>query len=157
MKSTLFTILLLTSIPGSSYAQTRPDFSGHWSMDPSRSQSAVQNDPIGPTSVVITQTPSEMTMIVSRDGKTGTIIYRLDGSPSPIPSGTATSHWDGSALVTDTVRTIQGQTVTTKETRALNAAHDEMTVETVLVVQHGYTLSGARNYGAGKDVFVRAR
>jgi len=55
------------------------------------------------------------------------------------------------------IRTISGQTVTTRETRRLSAGGDEMIVESVLVVQHGYTLSGTKNYGAGTDVFVRAR
>jgi hypothetical protein len=32
-----------------------------------------------------------------------------------------------------------------------------MLVETVLVVQHGYTLKGTQNYGAGKDVFTRVK
>jgi hypothetical protein len=98
---------------------------------------------------------AEMQMTISRDGKTAMVTYRLDGSPSTIPNGTATSHWDGGALVTETSRTIQGQSVTTKEARRLNSAGDEMTVETVLIVQHGYTLSGTKNYGAGKDVYVR--
>ena len=45
--------------------------------------------------------------------------------------------------------------MTTKESRRLNGG--EMVVETVLVVQHGYTLKGTQNYGSGKDVFTRVR
>jgi hypothetical protein len=157
MKHTVMTMLVLTLTSVPPNAQTHPDFSGQWLMDASRSESAVQNEPIGPTTIVIKQSPTEMEMTVSRDGTTALLTYRLDGAPSAIPNGTATSHWEGGALVTESVRTIQGQTVTTKETRRLNPAQDEMTTETILVVQHGYTLSGARNYGAGKDVFVRAR
>src|SRR5262252_1235936 len=88
-------------------AQGRPDFSGTWSMDRSRSESAMQTDPIGPTTVVITQTPGGLQIATTRDGKTATIVYKLDGSPSPIPGGTATSHWEGATLVTETVRDIQ--------------------------------------------------
>jgi len=46
--------------------------------------------------------------------------------------------------------------VTTKESRRLNES-GEMLVETVLVVQHGYTLKGTQNYASGKDVFTRLK
>ena len=150
-------LICFLALPAASHAQGRPDFSGTWSMDRSRSESAMQADPIGPTTVVITQIPGGLEIATSRDSKTATIVYKLDGSASPIPGGTATSHWEGATLVTETVRTIQGQTVTTKESRRLNASGAEMLVETVLVVQHGYTLKGTQNYAAGKDVFTRVR
>jgi hypothetical protein len=150
--------LLICSLafPLAAAAQSRPDFSGTWSMDRTRSESAMQADPIGPTTLVITQLPGGLQIATTRDSKTATILYKLDGSSSPIPGGTATSHWEGVTLVTETVRDIQGQTVTTKESRRLNEA-GEMLVETVLVVQHGYTLKGTQNYGSGKDVFMRVR
>ena len=31
-----------------------------------------------------------------------------------------------------------------------------MTVETMVIVQHGYSMPGAKNYGTSKDVFTRA-
>jgi hypothetical protein len=138
-------------------AQPHPDFSGVWSMDLSRSESAMQSDPIGPTTVAIEQTSAELKMTTTRDGKSTTVVYRLDGAPGQIPGGTATSHWSGSSLLTEIVRTIQGQTVTVNETRRLNAAGDELLVDSVLVVQHGYTVKGVRNYGAGRDVFTLVR
>ena len=30
-----------------------------------------------------------------------------------------------------------------------------MTVEVVVIVQHGYQFRGARNYGIGKDVYTK--
>jgi hypothetical protein len=144
-------------VPPAVYAQGRPDFSGTWSMDFGRSDSAKQNDPIGPTTVTIVQTASELNMTIARDGKQATLTYRLDGAPSAIPGGNATSHWEGSSLVTETVRTINGQTVTMKEVRRLESGGGEMLVDSVLVVQHGYTLKGTQSYGAGKDVFTRVR
>jgi hypothetical protein len=144
------------ALPLPAHAQNRPDFAGTWSMDRSRSESAMQADPIGPTTVVISHTAAGLQIATTRDNRTATVVYKLDGSPSPIPGGTATSRWEGAALVTETVRDIQGQTVTTKESRRINEA-GEMLVETVLVVQHGYTLKGTQNYGAGKDVFTRVR
>ena len=154
VRSALLVVSL--AVPFTLFAQGRPDFSGTWSMDRSRSESAMQADPIGPTTLVITQTPGGLQIATTRDSRTATIVYKLDGSPGPIPGGSATSHWEGATLVTETVRDIQGQTVTTKESRRLNET-GEMLVETVLVVQHGYTLKGTQNYGAGKDVFTRVR
>ncbi|HJZ73980.1 MAG TPA: hypothetical protein VKE51_19710 [Vicinamibacterales bacterium] len=149
-------LVVSLTLPLTTHAQGRPDFSGTWTMDRSRSESAMQADPIGPTTVAITQTPTGLEIATTRDGRTATIAYKLDGSPSPIPGGSATSHWEGATLVTETVRDIQGQTVTTKESRRLNDK-GEMLVDTVLVVQHGYTLKGTQNYGAGKDVFTRVK
>jgi len=158
VRPALFVLSFLSlSAPIASHAQGRPDFSGTWSMDRSRSESAMQADPIGPTTVVITQTPTALQIATTRDGRTAAITYKLDGSPGPIPGGTATSHWEGPTLVTESVRDIQGQTVTTKQSRRLGENGNEMFVETVLVVQHGYTLKGTQNYGSGKDVFTRVK
>jgi hypothetical protein len=150
-------VLSFLSLPLAAHAQGRPDFSGTWSMDRSRSESAMQADPIGPTTIVITQTSTGLQIATTRDGRTAAITYRFDGSPSQIPGGTATSHWEGPMLVTESVRDIQGQTVTTKESRRLSENGSEMLVDTVLVVHHGYTLKGTQSYGAGKDVFTRVR
>jgi hypothetical protein len=159
VRPALFVLSFLSlSVPLTTHAQGRPDFSGTWSMDRSRSESAMQADPIGPTTVVITQTPTALQIATTRDGRTAAVTYKLDGSPSQIPGGTATSHWEGPTLVTETVRDIQGQTVTTKETRRIGGSGgNEMLVETVLVVQHGYTLKGTQNYGTAKDVFTRVK
>jgi hypothetical protein len=155
----LWRALLLSSMIGGgvSHAQTRPDFSGTWTMDPSRSQSAVQNEPIGPVTVVIAQTPTEMTIETRRAPAPSTVTYRLDNRESKLPDGTATTHWDGTTLVTEMVRTIKGVTVTSRESRRLTADGSEMMVDTVLVVQHGYSLKGTQNFGAGKDIFTRVR
>jgi hypothetical protein len=143
--------------PADPAAQGKPDFSGSWTMDRSRSESAMQNEPIGPVTVVIAQTPGEVRIETTRTPGSSIVTYKLDGSEVTIPGGTAKTHWDGTTLVTEAVRNIQGQTVTTKETRRLNPDGSEMTVETMLVVQHGYSLRGTPNYGAGKDVYVRSR
>jgi len=158
MKVLLPTVLVAAlAVPSTARAQGKPDFSGTWKMDPSRSESAVQNEPIGPVTLVIAQTPGEVRIETMRTQGTSAVTYKLDGSEIKIPGGTAKTHWDGSMLVTEAVRDIQGQTVTTKETRRLNADGNEMLIETMLVVQHGYSLRGTPNYGTGKDIFVRAR
>jgi len=150
-------ILMSFLVGVAAHAQGKTDFSGTWKMDSTRSQSAVQNEPIGPVTVVIAQTPTEITIETQRAPKPSTLTYRLDNSVNKLPDGTATTHWDGTTLVTDMVRTINGQTVTTRESRSLNADGTEMLVDTVLVVQHGYSLKGTQNYGAGKDVYTRVR
>jgi hypothetical protein len=158
MKVCSATVLIAALVlPLTSHAQGKPDFSGTWKMDHSRSESAVQNEPIGPITIVIAQTPTEVRIETTRTQGSSAVTYKLDGSEIKIPGGTAKSHWDGTTLVIEAVRDIQGQTVTTKETRRLNADGSEMLVETMLVVQHGYSLRGTPNYGTGKDVFVRIR
>lgn len=69
------------------------------------------------------------------------------------PRKSGRAYWRGTSLVTEGTSTIQGQTVSIRETRTLDGAGAEMTLETLLVVQHGYTLKGAQNYGAAKDVY----
>jgi hypothetical protein len=32
-----------------------------------------------------------------------------------------------------------------------------MTVESLIIVQHGYSFGGTRNYGTAKDVFTRGK
>ena len=148
-------VVLSVVLSASPAAQARPDFSGTWTMDLSRSESAHQGDPIGPVTVVITQSPSELRIETTRQQAKTTAVYQLDGSESRFADGTATAHWDGPALVIDAVHEVQGAAVTTKETRRLGAGGSEMLVETVVAVQHGYSV--ATNYGAGKNVFVRVR
>ena len=42
-----------------------------------------------------------------------------------------------------------------KEARSLGPGGKEMTVQTTVIVQHGYSMPGAKNYGTSKDVFVK--
>jgi len=163
-------------------AQTRPDFSGTWRMDASRSESAMQAEPVKSMTLVIRQSPSEITIeTITERGKT-TETYSLNpsgsataktasdadktGSATEKTAGTTekttgatekTARWQGDVLVTDVVRDVRGQSVTAQQSRRLAASGNEMIVESIVEVQHGYTLSGAKNYGAGKDVFVRVR
>jgi hypothetical protein len=154
MKLTLAaTILALSCI---AHAQPKPDFSGTWKLDPARSQSAVQNEPITAMTQVIAQTPTTVTVDITRPDGHVVHTYKLDASDVVPLSGTGKAHWDGAMLVTETVGDVNGQTVTTKVVRQLNEI-GEMIVETTLVVQHGYSLRGTPTYGSGKDVFLRVK
>jgi hypothetical protein len=59
--------------------------------------------------------------------------------------------------VTETSGEISGETVSYKQTRWLNSAGTEMTAESLVVVQHGYSLQGTRNNSTAKDVYVRLK
>ena len=139
-------------------AQPLPDFSGTWTMDRERSESLHQSQPIEPPTVVITQTERELTIETRRSTSTTKTVYTIGprtGAGTPSPAGGSRAYWDGNALVTEGARTVQGQTVSVRETRTLDDSGSEMTVQTLLVVQHGYSFRGAKNYGASKDVFRR--
>jgi len=156
MNRVLLVVILIVAAFSTAHAQPRPDFSGTWTMDRSRSDSAVQNVPVARMTIVIAQTANEIRIETTRDGQTSAFVHQLDGSETKLPDGVATTRWVGTALVTEMIRDVKGVTITTKETRRLNADGSEMLVETVAAVQHGYTQRGARSYGNGTDVFVRA-
>jgi hypothetical protein len=142
-------------------AQDTPDFTGTWVMDEARSASAHYPDFVGPLTVVIVQTPREMTVETRHAGHSESIVYRIyeseHAAPAVISAPGAKSYWSGTTLVSETVRNIQDSTVRTKELRTLSADGREMTVESTLIVEHGYDMPGAQNYGIGRNVFTKSR
>lgn len=157
MKSVLLTSALSLFVSLSIAAQTKPDFSGTWRMDPTRSESAMQGEPMGPVTVVITQTEADIRLeTTTRRGSTSEVypFAQIDRTAEP---GKSLARWSGNRLMFDAVREVRGQSVTMQQSRWLSADGNEMTVESIVNVQHGYTLSGAKTYGAGKDVFVRVK
>jgi hypothetical protein len=162
----------LSVIAATAPAQTRPDLSGTWQMDLTRSDSAAQGEPIGPTTMVITQSANEIR--IETTSKRGTIVdvYQLTAPPaqaslsSPDPGAEAAraepttplpkiARWRGDTLLVDAVREVRGQTVTTQRQLTISEDGKELIVLSTVNVQHGYTISGAQVYGTGKDVFVR--
>ena len=141
-------------------AQPLPDFSGTWTMDRERSESLHQSQPIEPpTAGDHPDRARAHHRDAARAPSTTTTVYTIgprSGAGTPSPAGGSRAYWDGDALVTEGARTVQGQTVSVRETRTLDDSGGEMTVQTLLVVQHGYSFRGAKNYGASKDVFRRA-
>jgi hypothetical protein len=161
MNLALLTALLASLVlPPSVTAQAKPDFSGTWVMDASRSQSSVQNEPVKSMTVVIRHSPNEVKIETTRDDRQQTVTYK-PGSPDAISSSgragllAAIWYWQGETLVTETLSDVNGMTVTTKAIHALQAGGAELTIESLVVVEHGYTLRGGKNYGSAKDVFKR--
>ena len=147
-------------LPSVLLAQATRDFSGTWTMDLARSQSAQQGEAIKPVTFVITQIATQVRIETTRANEKENVLYpllksRASASPAPSASGQPEAYWDGDKLVTETQRQVSGYTVTVKEARTLGPGGGDMTVETTVIVQHGYSMPGAKNYGTSKDVFTR--
>ncbi len=155
----LATSLLLPLTTG---AQTTRDFSGTWTMDLARSEASQQGEAVKPVTFVITKSPTQVRIETTRGNARENVLYPLGKTRTgaALPASSATGHpeayWDGERLVTETQRPVNGYTVTVKETRALGPTGRDMTVETTVIVQHGYSMPGAKNYGTSKDIFVRS-
>ncbi len=155
--SVAFATALALVVPGGDL-QGPPDFSGTWTMDLERSESAQQGDAFEAPTLVITQAPGTVAIETRRKSGTSTARYAMSTAkaPEPGPATPGRAYWDGAVLVTEGTRLVQGQTVSLRERRSLDAAGREMTVETLIVVQHGYSFRGAQNYGAAKDIYRKA-
>jgi hypothetical protein len=142
-------------------APVRPDFSGRWTLDRSRSQSPET------ITLEIKQSDAEIRIASTRNGVSSERVYPVEIEVKPPAGGRADTvavtgarpraFWDGVKLVTEGTGNIQGQTVSIKETLTLNDTGTEMTVETLIIVQHGYSFGGTRNYGSAKDVYTRVK
>lgn len=145
--------------PALVHTQPKTDFTGSWTMVAARSQSPLQTPPITSQTHNITQTDASLTVETIRDDRRATVTFTIETEPKPtagsMGAGAARAYWDGAKLVTERAGTVQGQTVTIKVVRELSADGQEMTVQSLVAVQHGYTLRGARNYGTAIDVFTR--
>jgi hypothetical protein len=144
----------------------QPDYSGTWVLDASRSESATQNEPIAPITLVVRQGPSDLTIERQQGDSARTVRYRADGSETISSFGledraVGRLRWDGAKLVTETVFQLRGIPLAQTETRSLSSDGREMTVETGLLILHGY--EGVKpdevvtppNFSKGKDVYVR--
>jgi hypothetical protein len=149
-------------------AQAKPDFSGTWTMDEKRSGSATHESFVGPVVWIVQQTPQAVVVDRKRGDTVVPYVYTLhDTAPAPraesavtSPSGDAPghrAHWDGDRLVMETLQNIQGKTVTAREVLTLGNGGRELIVERVLEVEHGYTMKGAQNFSAVKDIFTKTR
>jgi hypothetical protein len=151
---------LLLGLPLALDAQQPHDFSGTWTIDLARSQSAQQGEAIKPVTFVITQIPTQVRIETTRGNARENVLYpltktRANTSAGSNGGGQAEAYWDGDRLVTETQRLISGQTVTVREAHLLGPGPADMTVETMVIVQHGYSMPGAKNYGTSTDIYTR--
>lgn len=163
MTKTLAALMLalgMTLTGAAQGVQDRPDLSGTWRMDEARSGSPAHEGFVGPVVRTIRQTPDELVVNLTRGTQTMTLSYPLsERAPTRVRGalGSNGGHWDGKRLVTEAFQNIQGQTVTTREICTLDPDSDELIIERVVEVEHGYTIQGAQNYSSVRDVFVRVR
>jgi hypothetical protein len=75
MKRLLWTLCIAALVHPGLAAQGLPDFSGTWTMDLSRSETAAQGPAIGPVTVAIQQTSAELRIDTTRNGNTETVRY----------------------------------------------------------------------------------
>jgi hypothetical protein len=152
----LLASLVLQSPPGNTI-----DFSGTWTMVPDKSGSPEQSRPITKMTFVIAQTADNIRLdMTSGDDKPISATYPLLPAPKvpedALPSGEQRAFWQGSKLTVERGLTISGQTVSSKQVLSLSPDKSELTVERLVIVQHGYTLKGTQNYATVTDVFRRA-
>jgi len=153
-------LLLLTSLVLQSPASA-VDFSGTWKMIPEKSGSPQQSQPITEMTFVIEQTADNVKLdMTSGHDKPVSASYPLGPAPrvpeDALPSGEQRAFWQGNKLIVERGITISGQTVSSKQVLTLSPDRSELTVERLVIVQHGYTLKGTPNYATVTDVFARA-
>jgi hypothetical protein len=136
------------------FTQAKPDFSGTWRLDLARSDSSAHADHPGPVTVTITQSPADIRIETTTSKGNTSLTYKLSAA-EPLSTTNPLARWRDDALVTDAIRDVGGQSVTVQQTRRLSADGKEMIVESVVNVQHGYTLTGAQTYSASRDTFVK--
>jgi hypothetical protein len=169
MRHRLYAVILLTTLIGASVSEAQSrlsagevsGFEGTWALDPEPSKP-------GPAeSRVITVGTDGLAVAIHRreDVPPVMLTYKFDGSESVSPFGqsTATSRLrlEGGRLLTVTVFIVSDAPVTVHEFLRLNAERTELTVETMVRVEHGYqgvrpsVESKAPNVGTAVRVFRR--
>ena len=138
----------------------RASFTGSWKMVAARSASPNQTPPVTEMTFVIDHAEDQIRLdMTSGTGRTISVSYPIVAAPkmpADPPSGDERrAYWDGPRLIVERGGTISGQTVSSRQALTLSADGTEMTVDRLVIVQHGYTLRGAKNYAEVKDVFVR--
>ncbi len=138
----------------------RASFTGSWKMVAARSASPNQTPPVTEMTFVIDHTADQIRLdMTSGNSRTVTVSYPIVAAPklpADPPSGDERrAYWEGPRLIVERAGTISGQTVSSRQALTLSEDGTEMTVERLVIVQHGYTLRGTRNYAEVKDVFAR--
>lgn len=154
-------VLVLVAAALASQSPVDRNFSGTWKMIAARSDSPTQTPPVTEMTFVIEHGQSFIRLdMTAPNSRPVSVSYPIVAAPKmpadPVAGDERRAYWDGAGrLVVERGGTISGQTVSSQQALTLNADGSEMTVERLVIVQHGYTLKGAKNYASAKDVFAR--
>ncbi len=129
MGAVVLTLCLACLAGLDSAPQTRPDFSGRWTFDRSKSaepwNGRIVIAPILGDECVATQTAAALELVITVGGQKVTAVYNFDGqsrnlSPGDIPVASRTS-WEGEKLViaSTSTATVKGQSLTIETRRVL--------------------------------------
>ena len=153
---------------GAATGQDHPDFAGTWVMDVNRSETAGQAPELlrrTPVTLIIAHSPDGLRVETQADGRRESVTYSFKSrEEAPRPVGTsganstvqeALAAWSGDKLETSAVLNVNGQAVTKAVSWTLDPSGREMTLESKLIVQHGYERNGA-NVGTAKDVYIKS-
>jgi hypothetical protein len=155
-----FIALVLTAGLLAQQAPSQPDLTGTWKMIADRSGSPGQTPPVTEMTLTIQQTPSDVRIEwLSGTEKPSVTVYPIGPPPKqptePLGADAKLAYWDGQRLVLERGGAISGQTVSMKQSLTLDPNARELILERLVIVQHGYTLKGTKNYATVKDVFAR--
>jgi hypothetical protein len=153
----LFALATLAAVPGPrTAARAHPDFTGTWSLDPSKSEGQMV-----PTSATLKVTQTDKSLTIERTAmamgmtRTGTSTYALDGSASKnsVNAGgtnvdfNSTTAWSDNVLVIKTTAEIGGGSFSGTERYSLS---DDK--KTLVIASEGSL--GGQSF-TGKQTFVK--
>jgi hypothetical protein len=122
-------------------AAAAPNFTGAWKLDVSKSAYGRFPAPSSMTRTIL-QDGNSLNMTTLQKGQQGevttTLKYTLDGKSATNSTATGESksvaRWDGSALLIETVRTVQGADIKSTEKWTLSLDSKTLTVDTHLAL-----------------------
>jgi hypothetical protein len=156
MKTTTLTLAAIMLAAVSASAQR--ELGGTWRLDESRSGSPTWAEFVRPVMRVIRLTSASVEIDVTEGTKTTTLRYPLTATkPAALDEAASSNraYWDGERLITETVQSVNGHTVTMREELTLEADGKDLVVQRVVEVEHGYQFRGAKNNSMVRDIFVR--
>ena len=136
----LAALVLVARVAGAQAPSPAAEFTrlaGTWQLDAAGNTSVAERR-------VITLSPQWFRIEIQRteDDRPPVLTYRFDGADAvnPFGSGKATSRLlrEGGAIVTETIYEIRNSPITVRETLSVNPAGTELTVNTIVRVEHGY-------------------
>jgi hypothetical protein len=155
-----FIALVLAAGLFAQQAPSQPDMTGTWKMIADRSGSPGQTPPVTEMTMKVQQTANDVRIEwLSGTESPMVTVYPIGPPPKqptePLGADDKLAYWDGQRLVLERGGAISGQTVSMKQSLTLDPNARELILERLVIVQHGYTLKGTKNYATVKDVFAR--